>query len=69
MSYLLQHYNDKPCITDDHTSVSGCETEDRSFARFIDEIVRTYQKPYLITWYTLKGNISFYYLIVKPIKS
>ncbi len=69
MTYLLQHYNDKPCITEDHTSVSGCETEERSFARFIDEIVRTYEKPYVITWYTLKGTLAFYYLRLEPITS
>jgi len=62
MAYIVHSYGVKPVIEEEHEHVSGIASDERTLSRIVEEIVQKYDKPCLITWYTMKGNLEFHFI-------
>ena len=62
MAYIVHSYVVKPEIEEEHEHVSGIATDERTLSRLVEEIIQKYDKPCLITWFTMEGNLEFHYI-------
>ena len=62
MAYIVHSYRVKPEIEEEHEHVSGIASDDRTLSRLVEEIIQKYDKPCLITWFTMEGNLEFHYI-------
>jgi len=59
---MIQTYTTQPQLQQEYDRMTGLETEDRPLARMIEQITRNYERPCLLTWYSMKGVIEFHYI-------
>ena len=62
MAYIVHSYGVKPENEEEHEHVSGIATDERTLSRVVEEIIQKYDKPCLITWFTMEGNLEFHYI-------
>lgn len=60
--FAIHTYITQPLIQTEYDRIYGLETEDQPLSRMIEQITRTYKRPCLVTWYTMKGIVEYHYV-------
>jgi hypothetical protein len=60
--FTIHTYTTQPLIQTEYDRITAIETEERPLAYLIEQITRNYERPCLVTWYSMKGIIEFHYV-------